>query len=57
MGRIGYGAEWAEEVKEAMRRNFHNCPVNDVDEKEMFKRYLEWANIYLSDVESDDDDE
>jgi len=53
---IGCGAEWAEEVKDAMRRLFHNCPVNDVELDEMFKRYLEWANIYLSDVESDDEE-
>lgn len=53
---IGHGAEWAGEVKDTIQRLWHQCPVNDVDEKEMFKRYLEWSNIYLSDVESDEDE-
>ena len=51
MDTLGYGAEWAEEVKDAMRRKFHRCPVKDVDLDEMFKRYLEWANIDLSEEE------
>jgi len=54
---IGYGAEWAEEVKDAMRRTWHHCPVNDVDLDEMFKRYLEWAQIDLSEEEDEEEDE